>query len=86
MVTGNYFSEVVSGHFRKAGNIFIILGIGALIIHFFNLLYFSSLVMIGMDSQIALYIFILIIGLFFKLFSIAFTEAKQLKEDNTLTI
>jgi len=33
-----------------------------------------------------LYAFIIVIGLFFKLFSIAFAEAKQLKEENTLTI
>jgi hypothetical protein len=86
MVTGNYFSYMVSMHFKKAGNIFILLGIICLLIHFANLLYFSSLIYIGVDSQIALYAFILIIGLFFKLFSIAFAEAEVIKEENSLTI
>lgn len=86
MVTGNYFSSIVSTHFKKAGNIFISLSIICLMIHFANLLYFSSLIYIGVDSQIALYAFILIIGLFFKLFSIAFAEAAILKEENALTV
>ncbi|MFT5751849.1 MAG: hypothetical protein ACI828_001004 [Flavobacteriales bacterium] len=86
MVTGNYFPSIVSMHFKKAGNIFISLGIICLMNHFTSLLYFSSLIYIGVDSQIVLYAFIIVIGLFFKLFSIAFAEAKQLKEENTLTI
>lgn len=82
----NYFNTNVIFYFKKAGNTFITLGVILLIFHTVLQLYLSQGLYLVIDTILFCYLFILIIGIFFKLFGNAFIEGKKLLEENDLTI
>ncbi|WP_299884558.1 DUF2975 domain-containing protein [uncultured Lacinutrix sp.] len=86
LLTGDYFSETITKHFRACGIIFIYVGLTALLVHLISQWYLNSIIWIRIDTQIYMFLFLIIIGLFFKLFSIVFSKARDLKQENELTI
>ena len=86
LIRGDYFSEDISKQFQLSGLLFIIVGIVSLIVHIESQVYLNSMVWFGIDNQIYTFIFLIIIGLFFKLFSLVLKEARIAKEENDLTI
>lgn len=85
-VKGRYFSNDIVHNFKKAGGIFSVLGTVALSIHLIGQLIYNSRIIIGMDSEMIGYLFILVIGVFLKSLSNVILEGQSIKNDNDLTI
>ena len=79
------FSTITIKQLKKAGGIFTFIGIFTLILRTLNWIFDSSVVSIWNGIDIV-YLFILFNGLFFILISTVLTEAKDLKQENDLTI
>ncbi|GGG93892.1 hypothetical protein GCM10011416_08930 [Polaribacter pacificus] len=84
-ISNKTFSLASITHLKKAGNLFTFIGLLILLLRAFNWIFDTSIVSIwnGIDM---LYLFILFIGLFFILISKVLIEARQLKQENDLTI
>lgn len=80
---GSYFTNYITGNFKKIGKLFIIVGVGTTLVKTIISLLLKSEIGFSLDST--LFIFI-ILGLFFLFLSEAFEKANQLKEENKLTI
>jgi len=97
----NFYSEVVIKNLRRVGYLFILISTSTVLIRIIAVIYiktmtngivlnfkYSGLQLINsLVSTVEISsIFLLIIGLFFLLFSKAFENAKSLKQENDLTI
>jgi hypothetical protein len=97
----DFYTESVTTSFKKAGNIFIFIGVSSIIIQLFTVLYVQSLANNMIQMKINFFIRLLntlaaaidlksilaiIIGLFFLLFSKIFENSRILKQENDLTI
>ena len=97
----DFYSEIISKNLKRTGSLFILISIMIITIKLTTLLYKGSIigsiveeasysvlkyVIIVLSSIDIQSIFLLIIGLFFLLFSKSFLHAKLLKEENDLTI
>lgn len=101
-IESDYYSETVIKNLRRAGNIFVFIGGATILIQFimsFLLLRVASNIVEGLSMNSLLMflsssvqsldvenIFLVVIGLFFLLFSKATANAKDLKQENDLTI
>jgi len=72
--------------YKKAGMYFVLAGIGIVMIQFLGPILFISELHLSVDYTTLNAIFLVIIGLFFMFFGEAFLQAKELKEENELTI
>lgn len=86
LMTGNYYTEKVINHFEKAGNILIVVGLTSIFLRFLVSIVIVEKVAIDIDFTTNALLFVSITGLFFKLFSSVFADAKKLKTENDLTI
>lgn len=91
----DFYTLRVIRDLKKAGNIFIFIGVSTLLIRFISIALFQTIAksFIGtpivfsfLSSFDATVLFSTIIGLFLLLFSNAFENARELKEENNLTI
>ncbi|WP_338732455.1 DUF2975 domain-containing protein [Mangrovimonas cancribranchiae] len=83
MSHGNYFSDDVIINFKKIGRLFIVCAFGFSVLKLLiNLVLFSQF-SININSTFMIF---LIMGLFMMFLSEAFASAKQMKEENNLTI
>ena len=82
----DYFNTQVIYNFRAAGNTFIIMGFVLLLFHVVSQVYFNQGLYFIIDTMLFCYLFILVMGIFFKLFGNAFIRGKELLEENELTI
>ena len=80
---GNYFSELVINNFKIIGKYVLISGISFSVFRFILRLILLSDIKIGIDNTLIISI---IIGLFFMFLSEAFAKARQVKQENDLTI
>ena len=80
---GNYFSGLVITNFRRFGQLCIACGIGHLIIPIILGFFVTGTTTLTINSTLWLF---LVIGLFFMFLSEAFTKAKQIENENNLTI
>lgn len=100
-LNSDFYSEKVTTNLKKAGNIFIFIGVSTIIIQLFAILYFQNLAenMIQMKTTFLITlsnilaatidlksVISIIIGLFFLLFSKIFENGRVLKQENDLTI
>lgn len=91
LVSRDFFNPILINCFSKSGKLFLISGIiGFLIsiVNIFNMVIlkdYSSQLYINIDSK-SLYIMLMILGLFFLLFSKVLSKANQIKQENDLTI
>ena len=100
-LNNDFYNESVTTNFRKAGNIFLFIGISSIIIQLFAVLYAQNLAsnmiqmksnfFIGLINTLAAAIDLkstiaIIMGLFFLLFSKIFENSRILKQENDLTI
>ncbi|MFT4576050.1 MAG: hypothetical protein ACI9SI_000968 [Polaribacter sp.] len=100
-LNSNFYSENVTRNLKKAGNIFVFIGVSSIIIQLFAVLhiqsiannlvqmetnFFTSLINILAASIDLKSILAIIIGLFFLLFSTIFENSRTLKQENDLTI
>ncbi|QXP63515.1 DUF2975 domain-containing protein [Polaribacter sp. R2A056_3_33] len=100
-LNSDFYNEDVTTNFKKAGNLFIFIGVSTIIIQLFAILYFQNLAenMIQMKTNFLITlsnilaatidlksVISIIIGLFFLLFSKIFENARVLKQENDLTI
>jgi len=84
--TSKYFSDSVIIPIKKAGNSFLVLGSLLILFHLISYFFFSSIYLLVIDTILYCYAFIFIVGIFFRFFGDAFSEAKVLKQENDLTI
>jgi len=84
--SNTYFTAEAILYFKKTRNAFIALGIILVVFHIISQLYFSQLFFFLVDTILFCYLFIFIIGVFFRLFGNAFTKGKELLEENELTV
>ncbi|UAM96925.1 DUF2975 domain-containing protein [Polaribacter litorisediminis] len=98
-IQSDFYSESVTKNLWKAGNLFIFIGVSTIIIQLIAATYmqvfmtkiiqingfitFSNIVAAAFDLRS---IFLIIVGLFFLLFSKSFINARALKQENDLTI
>lgn len=93
----DFYNEKVISNLKKAGNIFIFIGISTILIKFYTVLYMQNIIQIRTPFLFKTYSLIsatidlksiisIIIGLFFLLFSQIFKNASILKQENDLTI
>jgi hypothetical protein len=93
----NFYSIAVSKNLKKSGVLFIIIGLTTIVIQFITVMYIQSFAPMHIGSfKSFIYImistidlkstFLIIIGLFFLLFSKGFENAKKIKRENDLTI
>ncbi|WP_438976621.1 DUF2975 domain-containing protein [Polaribacter sp.] len=80
---GDYFSKLTTHNFNKAGKLFIISGISFSVFKFILRLVLLNDVKVGLNNTLILS---LIIGLFFMFLSEVFTQARETKKENDLTI
>lgn len=80
---GKYFTSLVISNFNKIGKLFILCGIGSVLVKFILGLILNFSLRVGIDSALVLFI---ITGLFFMFLSEVFAKGKHLKEENDLTI
>ena len=101
-IESDYYSEAVIKNLKRAGYIYVFIGAGTILIQFimsFILLRVASNIVEGLSMNSFLMflsssvqsldvenIFLVVIGLFFLLFSKATANAKDLKQENDLTI
>ena len=95
-IKSDFYSSIVIKNLKKSGGIFVFIGVSTIFFRFISVVYIiNSVPMQGLSwfSFIAFIssidistIFLIIIGLFFLLFSNAFENAKSLKQENDLTI
>ncbi|WP_405203407.1 hypothetical protein [Dokdonia sp. LLG6352-1] len=83
LATGVYFTQKVICNFKKAGNYFIAIGIGATIVKIIVDLLVLSELKINIDGGMLVFI---LFGLFFMFLSEAFAKAQTINEENNLTI
>jgi hypothetical protein len=83
LATGVYFTQMVISNFKKAGNYFIAIGIGATIVKIIVDLLVLSELKINIDGGMLVFI---LFGLFFMFLSEAFAKAQTINEENNLTI
>lgn len=86
LINKDYFSIHVISSFKKSGQLLTLSGIGMIIIYVTKKLLLKKELWIGIDDSILGFLFLIIIGLFLRLFSTVFTDTKTLKEENDLTI
>jgi hypothetical protein len=97
----DFYNESVTKNFKKAGNVFVFIGVSSIIIQLFSVLYIQNLTYSMVQIKIGFFINLLnvlaaaldlkstlaiIIGLFFLLFSNIFENSRVLKQENDLTI
>ncbi|MBL4643395.1 MAG: DUF2975 domain-containing protein [Flavobacteriaceae bacterium] len=97
----DYYNERVTLNLKKAGNIFIFIGVSTIIIQLFTVLYIQNLAYNIVQMKTNFFIRLIntlaatidlksvlsiIIGLFFLLFSKIFENSRVLKQENDLTI
>lgn len=97
----DFYNEKVTTNFKKAGNIFVFIGISTIVIQLFTVVYVLSIANNMMQMKTNFLITIIntlaaavdlksvlsiIIGLFFLLFSKIFENSRILKQENDLTI
>jgi len=97
----DFYNENVTTSFKKAGSIFIFIGVSTIIVQLFTVLYIQNFVynmaqvgtnyLLSMLNILAAAIdlkstFSIIIGLFFLLFSKIFEHSRKLEQENELTI
>jgi hypothetical protein len=96
-IESDFYSTLVISNLNKTGNLFVFIGGSTIIIRILSVLYFQSLIptegysgfkIAGLltSSLDITVLFLIIIGLFFLLFSNAFLNAKEFKQDSDLTI
>lgn len=88
LLTNKYFSEKIIKNLKKSGNHFLLTGIISFALFFIlslNKLYGGKFELIY-DSNLLIPLFLTIIGMFFIIQSNALVLAKNIKEDNELTI
>jgi Protein of unknown function (DUF2975) len=96
-IDSDFYSIVVIKNLKKAGRLFIFIGLSTILFRLVAVLYFRSIIVVqgysgllNVESLISSIdittIFLIIIGLFFLLFSNTFENAKRLKQENDLTI
>lgn len=100
-IESDYYSEEATTNLKKAGNIFIFIGVSTIVIQLFAVLYVQSIAnnMLQMKTNYLISILntlaaaldlksvlAIIIGLFFLLFSKIFENSRILKQENDLTI
>jgi len=100
-IESDYYSEKATTNFKKAGNIFIFIGVSTIVIQLFAVQYVQSIAnnMLQMKTNYLISILntlaaaidlksvlAIIIGLFFLLFSKIFENSRILKQENDLTI
>jgi hypothetical protein len=100
-LNSDFYSENVTRNLKRAGNIFIFIGLSSIIVKIFAVLYvqsitnnimhmetpfFTSLTNVLAASLDLKSIISIIIGLFFLLFSKIFENSRILKQENELTI
>ncbi len=96
--TSEFYSIVVIKNLKRAGGLFVFIGISTIVFRLIAILYFQNQMPVingytGLKTTGAItssvdisVLFLIIIGLFFLLFSKAFANAKELKQENELTI
>lgn len=93
----DFYSIVIIKNLKRVGNIFVYIGISTILFRALLILYFQSIITIegytGLAKITTLVssieittVFLIVIGLFFLLFSNAFENARNLKQENDLTI
>jgi hypothetical protein len=98
-VNSDFYNASVIVNLKKAGNIFVFIGVSTILIQFLSGIYIlnttqnivkmnslfalSSLIIAAFDLKS---IFLIIAGLFLLLFSASFMIARKLKQENDLTI
>jgi hypothetical protein len=97
----DFYSENVTRNLKKAGNIFVFIGLSSIIIQLFAVLYVQNLAYSMVQMKTGFFISLLnilaaaldlksviaiIMGLFFLLFSKIFENSRILKQENDLTI
>ena len=100
-LVSDFYNEKVTTNFKKAGNIFVFIGLSNIVIQLFVVLYIQNLAsnmlqmgagfLISTLNTLAAVIDLkstlaIIIGLFFLLFSKIFENSRLLKQENDLTI
>ena len=100
-LVSDFYNEKVTTNFKKAGNIFVFIGISTIIIQLFTVVYVLSIAnnMMQMKTNFLITtvntlaaavdlksVLSIIIGLFFMLFSKIFENSRLLKQENDLTI
>lgn len=97
-ITSDFYSEIVINNLKKVGRLYVFIGVSTILIRLIAILYFQSrmpqvqgysgLKTVGAltSSMDITTIFLIIIGLFFLLFSSTFENAKEFKKDSDLTI
>ena len=97
----DFYNEIVTSNLKKAGNIFLFIGISSILIQLFTVSYIQSISYNMIQIETGFFIRLLnltiatldfksilaiIIGLFFLLFSKIFENSRMLKQENDLTI
>jgi hypothetical protein len=97
-IASDFYSEIVINNLKKVGRLYVFIGVSTIFFRLIAILYFQSripqvqgysgLKAVGaLTSSIDITItFLIIIGLFFLLFSSTFEKAKEFKQDSDLTI
>jgi hypothetical protein len=100
-IGSDFYSSIVINNLKKSGSIFVFIGVSTIFFRFISAVYiinsmpiiqglsefsFVSSFITFISSIEVTTIFLIIIGLFFLLFSNAFENAKSLKQENELTI
>lgn len=99
-VASDFYATIVIINLKKVGNLFVFIGVSTILIRVIAILYFQSMgpVIEGYGYSIlktvgvltssidVTTLFLMIIGLFFLLFSNTFKNARSLKQENDLTI
>lgn len=83
LAIGEYFTQKVISNFKKTGNYFIAIGIGATVVKIIVGLLVLSELKINIDGGMLVFI---LLGLFFMFLSEAFAKARSINEENNLTI
>lgn len=99
IINFDFYSSTVTKNLKKAGNIFIIIGISTILIQFIASEFMTNMTqnIVKMNSLITASnvvaatidlksIFLIILGLFFLLFSNSFIHTRSLQQENDLTI
>ncbi len=91
----NFSSTIVAPNFKKAGSLFVFIGVFSIVTKLITVLFFQQIIQINIWIYIANIIFsvleiktffIIIIGVFFLFFSKSFEFSYSLKQENDLTI
>lgn len=97
--TSDLYNEASIKHLKKAGNLFVFIGLSSILIMLFSAIYIQGIAqnILQMNAFLSFLnilaaaidlksTFLIIIGLFFVLFSKSFEHASRLKQENELTI